>query len=329
MIRRSTGIIFLVGITSSLSVAAGKSATSKAPALVWPMPPEQPRITYVQSIAAPADVGIKVSGFRRFSNWLTGAKKGNESLARPFGVALDDAGNLCVTDTSANTVCCFDRDARRWYHWEEIGKTRLSSPVAIAKKGDVVFVADSTLACVLAFDLDGKLRFEIKQNIERPSGLALVNERLLVADAAQHRIAVFDLNGKFISAFGKRGDAPGDFNFPTHVAAGPNGSVLVTESMNRRVQMFDASGVFQRQIGGAGDNPGHFSRPKGVAVDSFGHIFVVDALFDNVQVFDATGRLLMDFGRGGSQPGEFWLPNGIAIGRDNRIYIADSYNHRV
>ena len=297
--------------------------------LAWPPAPLEARVVYVQSISKPEDFGMKSSGFRRFSNWLTGAEKENGALSRPFGIALDELGNLCVTDTGANSVSYFDSKARRWYRWEEIEKVRFASPVAVAKRGRSLFVADSALAAVLAFDLHGRLLFQIKEGISRPSGLAIGKDRLFVADAQQHCIATFDLGGNFVSKFGKRGAGPGEFNFPTHVAVGPNGSVLVTDSMNSRVQVFDPMGKFQRQIGSVGDGPGHFSRPKGVAVDSFGHIYVVDALFDNIQVFDEDGRLLMDLGRSGSQPGEFWLPNGIVISQDNRIYVADSYNGRV
>ncbi len=318
----------MCGMILSGALAADQTGIAQTN-LVWPPPPDEPRIAYVQSISQPTDLGIRRSGLRRFSNWLTGAQKGNETLNRPFGISLDEADNLCVTDTAANTVCCFDKDRKRWYRWDQIGKIRLSSPVAIARKGKVLFVADAGLKSVLAFDLDGKLLFQISKGIGRPSGLAIAEDRLFVADAQQHCVRVFDLGGKPLSSFGKRGGAPGEFNFPSHVATGSKGTLLVTDSMNCRVQVFDVRGNFQREIGAPGDSPGHFSRPKGVAVDGFGHIYVIDALFDNVQVFDSEGSLLMDFGRGGSQAGEFWLPNGIAIGRDNRIYIADSYNRRV
>jgi len=315
-----------LGFLLALTIVSRAAAQTN---LVWPPPPDEPRVRYVQSISQPADLGSKRSGFRRFSNWLTGARQGNETLNRPFGLALDDSDDLCVTDTGANAVSYFDHKARRWYRWEQIGQIRFVSPVAIAKKGKTIFVADSGLAAVIAFNLEGKLLFQIKEGIERPSGLAIAGDRLLVADSQQHCITIFDLHGKRLTKFGKRGGGPGEFNYPTHIASGPNNRVLVTDSMNSRVQVFDANGNFQRQIGGVGDGPGHFSRPKGVAVDRSGRIYVVDALFDNVQVFDADGRLLMDFGHGGSQPGEFWLPNGIAIGSSNRIYVADSYNHRV
>jgi DNA-binding beta-propeller fold protein YncE len=297
--------------------------------LVWPPPPDDPRVAFIQHIVTPEDVGARVSGLRRFANWITGADKGKESLSKPFGVALDELDNLCITDTGANVVCYFDHKQKQWYRWDRIGEIRFASPVAVAKRGNAIFVADSALGRVIVFDTSGKLLFQISRGLERPSGLATSGERLFVADSQAHDVAIFDLQGNFISRFGGRGAGPGEFNFPTHVAADSRGQVFVTDSMNSRVQVFDTSGNFQRQFGGLGDGRGHFSRPKGLATDTSGRVYVIDALFGNFQVFDPDGRLLLDVGRPGSEPGEFWLPNGIAISRDNRIFVADAYNSRI
>jgi DNA-binding beta-propeller fold protein YncE len=313
---------------SAFSLVAGY-AHAGAPQLVWPPPPDEPRIAYVQSISQPADAGVKASMLHRLSNWVLGTREDGGSLNRPFGIALDEAGDFCVTDTGANAVCYFDRAAKHWYRWEQVGGIHFASPVAVAKEGKTLYVADSALAAIIVFDLDGNLLFRITEGLTRPTGLAISGDRLLVADAAAHCIDIFDLRGKFLSRFGARGTGEGQFNFPTHVTSDSHGNIYVTDSMNSRVQVFDAKGSFERQIGGAGDGPGTFSRPKGVAVDGNGRAYVVDAMFGNVQIFDSTGQLLLDFGHPGAGPGEFWLPNGIAFGRDNHIYVADSYNGRV
>lgn len=297
--------------------------------LVWPPPPDEARIAYVRSISQPSDAGVKPALFRRISNWILGSRQGNDGLIRPFGLALDDAEDLCMTDTGANAVCCYDPTAKRWYRWVEAGGVRFVSPVAVAKKGKTLYVADSGASAIIAFDLDGKLLFRVTQGLSRPSGVAVSGEHLLVADVDAHCIDIFDLHGKFLSRFGTRGTDPGQFNFPTHVAADPHGDIYVTDSMNSRVEVFDGQGNFRQQIGGLGDGPGNFNRPKGVAVDGSGRVYVVDSMFCNVQIFDPAGRLLLDFGSPGSGAGEFCLPNAISIGRNNMIYIADSYNGRV
>ena len=308
---------------------AAAPADKPKPAPAWPPPPAEPAVVYVRNISRPADIGAKPPFFSRLADWITGVEREKGRLDKPFGLSLDDVGNLLVTDTGANAVCLLDLSRKKWTRWESAGKTRFESPVAVARHGSTIFVADSALGKVMAFDEKGKLQFEITSELERPSGLAILGDKLFVADSQRHQIVLFDVSGKFISKFGRRGSGPGEFNFPTHISVDAAGSVYVTDSLNDRIQVFDANGHFQRAFGSAGDGPGHFSRPKGVAADRFGHVYVVDAVFDNVQVFDGQGRLLMNWGEAGPAPGEFWLPNAIVISRNNEIYVADAYNHRI
>jgi DNA-binding beta-propeller fold protein YncE len=326
IILQITAAIALCGCQANKAQQTSDTPTTP---LVWPAPPEIARLSYERSVGRPRDVGARISAFGRMANWLTGASKGNEPLVRPFGLSLDEEDNLCLTDTAAHTVCFFDRAKKKWFRWDKIGKLRMLSPVAVAKRAETLYVADSGRAAVVAFNLSGKLRFQITNHLARPSGLAIAGQKLYVADAQLHRVFVYDLDGHELSSFGRRGTGPGEFNFPTHLAADSQGWLYVTDSMNCRVQIFTADGEFKGQIGSMGDSPGHFSRPKGVAVDALGHAYVVDANFDNIQIFDRDGRLLLGLGGAGQEPGQFWLPNGIAISRQNEIFVADCYNHRV
>src|ERR1051325_10189013 len=108
---------FLAGCATS-----NKPDATAPPAanLVWPQPPDPPRIAYVRSIGGPADVGIKPSGFTRFGNWLTGSRAPGSQLVTPFGVALDEDDNLCLTDAGANVVCFYDRTHTKWTRWEKV-----------------------------------------------------------------------------------------------------------------------------------------------------------------------------------------------------------------
>jgi len=307
------------------ALALGK--TNPPPA--WPPPPAEARVVYVRDIASPADIGAKPSFLSRLADWVTGVAKNKGRLDKPFGLCLDDSGNLLVTDTGANAVCLLDLARKKWTRWESVGKTRFKSPVAVARHGQTIFVADSALGKVIAFDEKGKLLFEITKELDRPSGLARLGDKLYISDSQRHQVVVCGVRGEFVSKFGRRGGGPGEFNFPTHVSVDAGGRICVTDSLNNRIQIFDANGQFVRAFGSAGDGPGCFSRPKGVAADGDGHLYVVDAVFDNVQVFDDQGRLLLNWGEAGTGPGQFWLPNAIAIGRGNEIYVADSYNHRI
>jgi sugar lactone lactonase YvrE len=320
-----------IGLAVGLGLAAcaHNNAPAKRVTYVWPDPPEQARLTFVASFSQASELGFKGSALGRFANWLIGTQRGTEKFIKPFGIGLDEQDNLLVTDTGANTVSFFDLPHKTSRRWAGAGKVRFNSPVAVAKRAETIFVADSALSAVIVFNTEGSLLFQITNGLIRPAGLALGPDRLYVADSQLNQVLVYDLHGRPLTHFGKRGAGPGEFNFPTHLAIDPHGYLLVTDSMNGRVQVLDLDGNFKGQVGTPGDSSGHFGRPKGVAVDSFGRVYVMDALFDNLQIFQRDGRFLLSIGETGSSPGEFWLPNGIAISHDNRIFIADSYNLRV
>jgi DNA-binding beta-propeller fold protein YncE len=296
---------------------------------VWPDPPAEPRVVYRQSIRSPEDAGLRLAGENWLSRLLFNEDKTRGKLVRPFGLALDESGNLCIADTGSATISYLDFSRKRWQTWDKIGPVTLVAPVAVVRQAGIFYVADSGLAKVIAFDAKGKLLFASEVEFERPAGLAILDGRLLVADAAAHKIVVLDLAGKFLSAFGTRGTGPGQFNYPTHLATDTRGRLFVTDSMNFRVQIFDAVGHYEKAFGQAGDGSGMLSRPKGVGVDRQGNVYLVDALFDNVQIFTESGEFLLGFGEHGNGPGEFWLPAGIAASPDGRIYVADSYNGRI
>jgi len=306
---------------------AGAAAPAVAPA--WPPPPAEPCIVYERAIAGARDIGAKAPFFTRLANAITGIASDSQTFNHPFGLSLDAAGNLVVTDTGANAVCYLDLARKKWWRWTAVGGRRWLSPVAAVHQGATFYVADSALGKVVAFDEKGRLQFEITNELARPSGLALSNGRLLMVDSELHQVVLCGLRGEFISKFGRRGRGPGEFNYPTHIAVDAGGGIYVTDSLNSRIQVFTAAGAFVREFGSAGDGPGHFSRPKGVGVDPAGHVYVVDAVFSNVQIFDGQGRLLLDFGESGSDAGQFWLPNAVAINSRNEVFVADTYNHRL
>lgn len=334
--RRYTILVQWLGCAAAIISALSACVSTKTranpatlAARVWPGAPAEPRLSYVESIYTPGDIGLAPSTWSRLGKWLTGQSQASQPLVKPMGISVDKDGGICLTDTGAGAVCYFDRLHHRYQRWAKIGKLSFQSPVAVVKAGDTFFVADSALGMVIAFDVSGQLQFTITHNLARPVGLGLEGNEILVVDSQLHHVCAFDLHGTFLFQFGRRGGGPGEFNFPTHIATDAQDRVFVTDSMNGRVQMFDAKGRFTGMIGGPGDASGHFDRPKGVAADSFGHVYVADAMFDNVQIFDTEGRFLMDFGSSGAGPGEFWMPAGVAVSDDNQIFVADSYNRRI
>ncbi|MFQ5852010.1 MAG: 6-bladed beta-propeller [Candidatus Binatia bacterium] len=299
--------------------------------LVWPNPPETPRIKYLRSFSGADEFGASMT-----DAWLESffGKDSGRTLAKPYGVATDQEGRVYVTDTGQGMVWVFDEANKKVSFLGTSGQGALKTPIGIAvDKNGIVFVADAKLKRVYGFDQKGELKVAIgkKGELERPTGVAIdpTTNHLYVSDTRLHKIRVYDANnGEFVKEIGERGKEDGQFNFPTNLFIRGD-KLYVTDTGNFRVQLLDLEGNFIRNVGKLGDRPGNLARPKGVAADSENHIYVVDAAFDNFQIFDEKGGLLLFVGQAGSQPGRFWLPAGIHIDEKDRVYVVDSYNHRV
>jgi DNA-binding beta-propeller fold protein YncE len=300
--------------------------------LVWPKPPEQPRIAYLGALSTESDMEKRGSLLDGIGDLLFGAKPIGV-LVSPYAVAVDPTGILYVADSAGAAVHAFNLRTRDYFQFSALGKeASLQKPVAVTTLGDRVYVVDSVLHEVCVFKRNGEFVFAFGQGqFQRPAGIGCRRPQgtLYIADTGNHAVYVFSHEGKFIRQIGTRGIGPGQFNFPTHLCVDGSGQLYVSDTLNYRVQVFGPDDEFLRVFGQQGDRPGSFAHPCGVAADQAGNIYVTDRQFENVQVFDPEGRILMAFGQEGSGPGEFWLPAGIFIDVYDRIYVADSYNKRV
>lgn len=302
------------------------------PQIVFPAPPDRPRIRYVGELRTEADLKPAVPFGKSWADRLFGAAP-VQSFDTPLAVCTDNNGRLFIADTGQSVVHVLDLVKRQYTRITPgTGQTFLQ-PVGVAMgPSESLYVTDSLAGVVYQFDRNGRQIAQIGfGELSRPCGLVydFRNSRLIVADSGNHDVAVFSPSGILQRVVGRRGTELGQFNFPTYVAIDHDGRLYVSDSLNFRVQQFSPELAPLRQIGSNGDTPGSFGQPKGIAVDSQNHLYVVDSNFEVVQIFDANGTFLLDFGAEGNAPAEFWLPAGIFIDKDNRIWIADSYNHRV
>jgi len=297
--------------------------------LVWPPPPQTARIKYIGTIAAPSESGEQKSWF---SSLLFGKEEPIEVMLRPYGV-FAASNRVYVTDPGLSIIHIFDLDEKKYFSVDKAKDEDLVSPIGIAvdSNGDI-YISDSVLKRIITFNREGKYIKETAspEMFIRPAGIALDEDRIYIVDTHAHKVFVLSKkDGKSLFEFGRNGTGDCEFNYPTNIFIGKDGSLYITDSLNFRIQIFDKNGNFISSFGKHGDSLGDFSKPKGVAVDSEGHIYVADAHFDNVQIFNKDGRLLLTFGNTGRRNGEFTLPAGIFIDKNDRIYVTDSYNNRI
>ena len=321
-------------LAAGLGCARAPAYPWRAPTkpLAWPLPPSAPRVRYEGTITA----GQALHFARRSGFWLLDFIFGAPEikLTSPHGLAADSE-TLAITDSATAWVHLLQLTKHRYRVVRAAGKTPLRCPVGVATdRSGGVFVTDSALARAFHFSGDGKLLGEVKETFVRPTGIAYDPERQLlhIVDTGAHAVLTFQRSGESFALarrLGRRGDAAGDFNFPTHATLDKDGNLYVADSLNYRVKVFAPDGKLLDSFGQAGDGVGDFAKMKGVAVDSEGHIYAVDSYFDVVLVFQRTGRCLLVFGGSGRSEGTLWLPTGLCIDEKDRIYVADSGNARI
>lgn len=311
------------------------AATTAADApLVWPAPPLPPRIRHVATISKAADIGREKGFWRKVWEFIRGEDE-FEQILRPMAVATDSQERLLVADTKLKRIHIFDRRKKEYTALTGSKTETFLLPIGLAVDGrDFIYVADGERKKIYIFRPDGEFDRVLMgmSGLGRPASLAIdrAHQRLYVVDPPLHNVKIVDLaSGQATGVIGKRGEGPGEFNYPSHVAVDREGRLAVTDAMNKRIQLFDAEGKPVLTFGKHGDGSGDFTAPKGVALDGEGHLYIADAGFDNVQIFDRKGRLLLYWGNSGQKAGQFWMPAGIHIDENNRIYVADSHNSRV
>jgi len=273
-------------------------------------------------------------------------------------VAVAPDNSLFVADTYNNRIQRFSAAGAFLSTWGSYGSAngQFNEPSAVAvSAGGTVYVADSGNHRIQRFTTTGGFLGACGSEgrgdgqFSSPSGVAVVSTGIVsvadsgnhriqgfsavsavyVADSGNHRIQRFNATGNFLGAWGSQGTGNGQFQFPSGVAVGPDGTVYVADSGNHRIQRFTATGEFLGAWGSQGSGDGQFSWPCGVAVGPDGIVYVADTENHRIQRFTATGIFLDSWGSRGTGNGQLYGPSGVAIARSGTVYVADAWNGRI
>ena len=319
--------------------------------LVWPEPPNIPRVRYTGYFAGmKLDYTPAAQQPKQKQTWmdrLAGVQDPNNKqhlkqlpfqLLAPYGMAVNSKGDLYVADQKVGAVFIFNtetKDATLIANGREATFV-LINDVAF-DDDDRLFVTDGKMHRVLIFDKKNAVVDQIKEGLIDPVGVAVdsENRQLYIVDTQADQVVVYDADTlkekRRIGTGGKKHElnTPGNFSLPSFVAVDKDGNVYVTDTMNYRVEIFDADGNFISQFGKHCDGPGCFAHPKGIAVDSDGHIWVADPMLDLLQAFNRDGEILGIVGGHGEQLGKFSSLDGVYIDKNNRIFTSEQFPGRV
>ncbi len=202
--------------------------------------------------------------------------------APPLGIALNDAGNLLVSQ--GNSVAILDqRGAVLGRLGSGIGQFKKANGIAVDSAG-FVYVADSLANNIKVFDSFGRFVRTIGSTgtaagqFSMPTGIAYDKSanQLAVADTQNGRVQFFSATGNFnfVKSIGSFGVLPLQFKMPVGVAfeytaAGGLSRMYVADIFQNTIQVIDptGSGSFLAYIGKNGLANGQLIIPMDVAFD--------------------------------------------------------------
>ena len=296
--------------------------------------------------------GGEATGPFKFYFSIYGPGSGNEpEFLRPYDVALDDLGNIFVTDIDAHRVVVFNRFGRYLFQFGGGGMAKPPGGVkATWQPGfflypagidiDIagnVYVVDSGNRRINVYDTKGNFKNYLPEDkspvtLNMPLMVKATGKEVYVTDRG--RVVVFSKDGKFLRNIGKSGREQGELSGPDGITVDDDGNVYVADGLNMTLQAYDKEGNLKWVVGkpptSIREGDRRFGLPCGLAITSENAVLVADAFHHTIHAFNIEdGERLAEVGGLGPDNGLFRFPRGLTIGPNDVIYIADSINKRV
>jgi sugar lactone lactonase YvrE len=247
------------------------------------------------------------------------------------GVAVDAKDHVFVLHRGEHPIIEFTPEGKLVRSWGD-GLFIRPHSIRIDPQGNI-WTVDNDTHQVLKMDASGRVRMvigrrgvsgETEENFNRPTDVAFgPNGEIYVSDGyVNSRVVKFSKEGRYVTAWGKKGKAPGEFNLPHSIAVDKQGRVYVGDRENYRLQIFDADGKFLKEWTNVGSPWGLDLRPDQT-------LFIADGYNDRIVKVDLDGKILGAFGNNGRMAGELSYVHNLGLDNAGNIYAGEIKNQRI
>jgi sugar lactone lactonase YvrE len=254
--------------------------------------------------------------------------------------AVDQAGNVWVTDNNSSTVQEFNASGayvKKLGTGVGTGNGQIEHPTEIAiDSNSNIWLANASGSRVDEFNTAGT--FVRSFPACASSGLAVDVAGDVFTSCGGGTVQEWTETGTLKNTIGSWGTGPGQLTESGPIAVNASGTLWVgdshwssTEGWTSRVEKFNTSGEYVSQFGSYGTGTGQFKRVAGLELDSDGDLFVGDLENDRVEEFNEVGGYVTQFGSKGSGAGQFVFSQNAGISLDSKgnIYVLDANHYRV
>jgi uncharacterized protein (TIGR03437 family) len=275
----------------------------------------------------PAGIISTIAGNGAGGDSGDGGPATSAELGNPFGVAVDDAGNLYIADklnsrirkvTAAGTISTVVGNGSNYSGDGGVATSaQLGYPVGVASdSGGHLYISDNS------------------------------NQRIRKVTAAGIITTIAGTGNPGYSGDGGRATSA-QLNFVLGVAVDAAGNLYIADGGNSRIRKVTPAGVISTIAGNgargySGDGGpatnAELNTPYGVAVDGAGNLFIVDTYNNRIRKVTPAGIISTVAGNGAygfsgnggpAASAELNTPLGAAVDSAGNLYIADTGNSRI
>ncbi|MSR10907.1 MAG: hypothetical protein EXR84_03805 [Gammaproteobacteria bacterium] len=258
-------------------------------------------------------------------DYFYGSVTGLSALQPPAGTQRIMRNVIFVVNDKGELI-------ENWNHWDHLFEGTGGPHKIVISPYDPerrVWVINDGHQQIHAFSNDGKellLTLGIKDetandetHLGRPQDIAFLRDgSMVVADGLTNsRVIKFDQNGKYLTAWGSKGSAEGQFDAVHSIATDNQDRIYVADRNNDRVQVFGPDGAHLATWP-------ELNFPNHILITANQDVWVSDNQPVRIIKFDTEGKRLFSWDAHGNAPGEFGELHEFGVDVNGNWYGADN-----